>query len=210
MSTSANSVWNQLAMNPFTYNNRATNPLLSVFLSPSCFWFCGAVPPFLLIWASFSVDVLAFYSCFFFHLLFHAAGTLFPIKACDPTTTKASHGDTGGNLMTEWGTVEGDVITAKRWGKLILRNLQVQTVTFFPKLVFLWTPLSNPHWLLTTHSSRWWTFLSGSSQSTHCFPTLPQLNDASRPHQVKLLLIATLPLALLISAIPSGNLFCRG
>ncbi len=98
MSTSANSIRKQLAT--FSYNNRATN---SVHIIHFCLFFkdalvsgsVGRFPPFLLFRASFSVDVLAFI-VFFFHLLFHAAETLFPIKACDPTTTKASHSGTGG------------------------------------------------------------------------------------------------------------------
>lgn len=118
MSASANSIWKQLAMNSYTYNNRACKSLQIIhfcpfLLRPSCFWFCGAVPPFLLNRASFSVDELAFYS-FFSIPFFHVAKTLFPIKACDPTTTKASHGDTGGNLVTEWKTVGGYIITTKR------------------------------------------------------------------------------------------------
>lgn len=80
---------------------------------------------------------IVFFFFFLFHSLFHEAETLFPIKACDPTTTKASHGDTGGNLMMELGTVGGDVIMARRGGKLIPRNMPVQMVVFFPKTVFL-------------------------------------------------------------------------
>lgn len=203
-------------MNPYTYNNRASKSLQIIhfcpfFLRPSCFWFCEAVPPFLLNRASFSVDELAFYS-FFPIPFFHVAKTLFPIKACDPTTTKASQGDTGGNLVTEWETVGvgGYIITTKRSVKANPWETTSANSLVFSRNGVSLNAARNPHWVLTTHSSRWWTFLSGSSQSTRCFPTLPQLNDACRPHQVKLLLIAILPRALLISAILSGNLFCRG
>lgn len=76
------------------------------------------------------------------------------------------------------------------------RTNERKTSHFFQIWCVFECRLSKPHWVLTTHSSPWWAFLSGSSSSIRCFPTPPQCNHASRPHQFKLLLITTLPGAL--------------
>lgn len=98
-----------------------------------------------------------------------------------------------GNLAARRGTVIDPVSYGESSSS---RTYECKVSRFFQIWCFFECRLSKPHWVLTTHSSQWWASLSGSSSSVRCFPTPPQLNDASRPHQVKLLLITTLPGAL--------------